>query len=97
LVPVVVTVGVGIFALGLLPRLTGLLAYGVLAWSFLISMVSSGLNINHWILDTSVLNQVVFAPAVSPNWVINSRLVIIAALLCVIGVVVFNRRDLKAE
>jgi ABC-2 type transport system permease protein len=97
LVPVLLTVGVGLFMLGLRPRLTSLAAYGVLAWSFLISMVSSGLNLNHWILDTSVLNHVVFAPAADPNWSTNLMLVTITAVLGLTGTILFNRRDLQAE
>ena len=97
LVPPIVTVGAGIFAIGIRPRLTSLLAYGVLSWSFLISMVSSGLNLNHWILDTSILNQVVFAPATNPRWGTNAILVIISLGLCIAGAIMFNRRDLAAE
>jgi ABC-2 type transport system permease protein len=97
LVPVIMTVGVGIFAMGVRPRLTSLLAYGVLAWSFLISMVSSGLNLNHWILDTSILNQVVFAPAANPRWGTNAVLVAISLALCAVGIILFNRRDLQPE
>jgi ABC-2 type transport system permease protein len=97
LVPAIVTVGVGIFAMGVQPRLTSLLAYGVLAWSFLISMVSSGLNLNHWILDTSILNQVVFAPAANPRWGTNAVLVAISLALCAVGIILFNRRDLQPE
>jgi ABC-2 type transport system permease protein len=97
LVPVAITVGAGVFALGVRPRLTSLLAYGVLAWSFLISMLSSGLNLNHWILDTSVLNHVVFAPAANPRWSTNIILTAIAVVLCAVGSLVFCRRDLQTE
>ncbi|HEY5152691.1 MAG TPA: hypothetical protein VII55_01830, partial [Candidatus Saccharimonadales bacterium] len=97
LVPVMVTVGAGVFAMGIRPRLTSLLAYGVLAWSFLISMVSSGISLNHWILDTSILNQVVFAPAVNPRWGTNAALVALSLVLCAAGAILFNRRDLAAE
>ncbi len=97
LVPAIITVGVGVFTFAVRPRLTSLLAYGVLSWSFLISMVSSGINLNHWILDTSILNQVVFAPAANPAWGTNAIIAAIAAVLCVLGAFIFNRRDLAAE
>ena len=97
LVPALLTVGVGIFGFGIRPRLTSILAYGVLAWSFLIEMVSSGLNINHWILDTSVLHQVVLAPAVNPKWAVDAIVVAIAIVLCVLGALRFNTRDLQGE
>jgi ABC-2 type transport system permease protein len=97
LVPVALTVGVGIFAFGVQPRLTSILAYGVLVWSFLISMVSSGLNLNHWVLDTSVLHQIVLAPSANPNWSIDLIIFIISVVLCMAGAIVFNRRDLASE
>ena len=96
-VPALVTVGAGVLAFGIRPRLTSLLAYGVFGWSFLLEMVSSGLNLNHWLLDTSVLHQIALAPAVSPRWSIDLILAVIAAVLGVIGAASFNQRDLQAE
>jgi ABC-2 type transport system permease protein len=97
LVPVSFTVGVGIFAFGIRPRATSLIAFSVLAWSFLIEMISSGINLNHWILDTSILNHIVFAPAASPRWSTDGLIIIIAIILCGIGAIIFNRRDLATE
>ena len=68
LVPAAITLGIGVLAFGFIPRMSAFFAYGVIVWSFLISILSSGISINHWILDTSVLNQIVLAPAVNPNW-----------------------------
>jgi ABC-2 type transport system permease protein len=95
--PVILLVGIGVCAMGSIPRLTGALTYGAIAWSFLIVMLSSGLNLNHWLLDTSILHQVALAPAADPNWVTNAVLVGIGAVLCAAGTIVFNRRDLQAE
>lgn len=95
--PAIFTLGVGIAALGLVPRLTTVIAYGVIAWSFLIEVVSSGLNLNHWILDTSILHHVPLAPAVSPNWWSALALAGLGTLLCVIGSMVFDKRDLQSE
>ena len=95
--PAVFTLGVGLLALGLVPRLTTVFSYGVIAWSFLIEMVSSGLNLSHWILDTSILYHVTLAPAVDPDWQANAILVAIGIVLSVIGAVCFSRRDLEAE
>jgi ABC-2 type transport system permease protein len=95
--PVILLVGIGVCAMGSIPRLTGALTYGAIAWSFLIVMLSSGLNLNHWLLDTSILHQVALAPAADPNWVTNTVLVGIGAMLCAAGTIFFNRRDLQAE
>lgn len=89
--------GVGIFTFGVLPRLTTVVTYGVIAWSFLIEMLSSGLNVNHWLLDTSVFNHIAFAPAADPKWTAAAILVILGTLLTVIGALAFNRRDLANE
>ncbi|HEV2403517.1 MAG TPA: ABC transporter permease subunit [Candidatus Saccharimonadales bacterium] len=97
LAPVLFTVGAGIFTLGIWPRLTSVAAYSVLGWSFLISMISSGVNLSHWILDTSVLHQIALAPAVSPNWTTDVVMVGLGLVLSVIGSMVFSARDLRTE
>ena len=95
--PVLFIFGVGIFTLGIRPRVTSFLAYGLIAWSFLVDMLSSGININHWILDTSILNHMAFAPAATPNWSVNIILAAIALVLGTAGIIGFNRRDLANE
>jgi ABC-2 type transport system permease protein len=97
LAPAVVTLGVGVLAYGFIPRLTSFFAYAVIGWSFLISLLSSGVHISHWILDTSVLNQIVLAPALNPNWAIDGILLLLGVILCVLGALRFNRRDLQSE
>ncbi len=95
--PVLFIFGVGIFTLGVRPRITSFLAYGLIAWSFLIDMLSSGININHWIIDTSILNHMAFAPAATPDWSVNIILAVIALILGLIGIIAFNQRDLANE
>jgi ABC-2 type transport system permease protein len=95
--PALFILGIGILALGIVPRLTTFIAYGVIAWSFLIQLLSSGTTFNHWLLDTSVLQHVSLAPAASPNWTeaaILSGLGLIAAL---IGAAFFRKRDLQTD
>lgn len=94
LVPAVFVIGVGGLALGLRPRLTSLVTYGVIAWSFLLEMVSSGINLNHLILDTSILHHIALAPAGNPNWAANAIIVAIGLTLGLIGAAGFNTRDL---
>lgn len=89
--------GIAICAVGLLPRLTSVIAYSVIAWSFLINIVGSGINLNHWLLDTGIFQHVALAPAVAPKWGTDARILIIGVVLALIGIVVFNRRDLQAE
>jgi ABC-2 type transport system permease protein len=95
--PALLVLGIGVFALGLIPHLSTVVAYGVIAWTFLIEMVSSGLNLNHWILDTSILHHVALAPAANPKWETDAILVGIGVILGIIGAAAFNRRDLEPE
>jgi ABC-2 type transport system permease protein len=95
--PVLFILGVGIFTFGIKPRLTSFLTYGLIAWSFMIDMLSSGINLNHWIVDTSILNHMAFAPAASPNWSVNLIMIGIALVLSAIGIIGFLKRDLAAE
>jgi ABC-2 type transport system permease protein len=95
--PAVFTLGLGIFALGFVPRLTTVLGYGVIAWSFLIQLVSSGLNLNHWLLDTSVFTHTALTPAASPRWGTGAVFLILGAILALIGAVRFSQRDLAGE
>jgi len=97
LAPAWFTLGVGLFALGVRPRLTSLVAYGVIGWSFLLSLVSSGVNLSHWLLDTSILHQVSLAPASPPDWQTNYIIMALALLLAITGIAVFKRRDLQLD
>lgn len=95
--PVLFAVGACVFALGFVPRLTHFVAYGLIGWSFLISIIASGTKLSHWILDTSVLHQTTLAPAVNPNWTVNAWMIVIGLVLCLLGMLRFNYRDLQSE
>jgi len=97
MVPALFIVAAGIVALGLWPRHTIVVAYAVLGWSFLVVMLSSGINVPVWIQDTSLLHHIVFAPAAPPDWGSDAVILAIAAALCAAGAVRFNRRDLQGE
>jgi ABC-2 type transport system permease protein len=95
--PAVLITGLGVFTLGVLPRATSLVVYAALAWSFLLDLLSSGINLNHWILDTSILQHMSLSPAANPNWTAIGYIVGLGAVLAVIGSVAFSNRDLEAE
>ena len=97
MVPALFVLAAGVFALGLWPRRTIIVAYAVIGWSFIIVMLSSGINLPGWIQDTSLLHHIVFAPAAPPDWGTNAVILGIAAVLCTVGAVLFNRRDLQGE
>ena len=89
--------GVGILALGYWPRLTTMAMYAVIAWSFLMEMIGSAINLNHYILDISILHHVALAPAVKPNWHTGTVLLGAALTMALLGILRFNSRDLQGE
>ncbi len=95
--PAVLTLGVAIAGFGFVPRLTMPAGYVVIAWSFLVQMVSSGINLNHWILDTSVLHHITLAPATSPNWTAVVVVSSVGVVALALGALRFRVRDLETE
>lgn len=95
--PVILLLGMVIFTFGVIPRLTTLVGYGAIAWSFLIQMIGSGLNLDHWLLDTSIFYHVALVPTQSINWGADALLIAIGVVLTLIGAIVFNNRDLVTE
>jgi ABC-2 type transport system permease protein len=97
LAPAYFTLGLGVLALGLVPRITTLVVYGVIAWSFLLQLLSSGINLNHWLLDTSIMQHVPLAPAASPDWRAAAILTGLGLLAAIVGAAIFRTRDLQTE
>lgn len=83
--------------MGIRPRWTSAVMYVVIGWSFLLEMIGPAINLNHWILDTSLLHHVAFSPAVDPRWSTAGILAGIGAAAAIIGAIVFNRRDLAGK
>jgi len=96
-IPALLAIGICVFCYGFFPRRTALVAYGIIAWSFLIDIVSSGINLNHYIMDTSVLSHISFAPATAPRWGTALNLIGVGVVLAILGAWRFNRRDLASE
>ena len=95
--PAVCIAGIGLAVLGVWPRRTAVVTYGVLAWSFLVELVGGVLNLDHWVLDTSVFHQMAPAPAVAPDWTSAAVLVGIGVAAAALGGVALARRDLVGE
>jgi ABC-2 type transport system permease protein len=95
--PALVVLGVGALVLGIQPRAGSIVAYAVVAWSFMAELIGSVVRANHWLLDTSVLFHMTPAPATRPDWtsaVVLSALGIAAAG---VGAALFARRDLVSS
>lgn len=92
--PGLVTLGIATCAHGLTPRLTAPVAYGGVAWGFLIEMVGSVVDLPSLLLDTSLLHHVAAAPLVSPRWDAAVVMSGIGVAATVAGALAFERRDL---
>lgn len=95
--PAVLIIGFAILGFGFLPRATAVVAYGLIAWSFLMELLGDGLKLNHWLLDTSILHQVPIAPAVSPDWTTSAIITGLGLAMAVVGSLRFSSRDLQTE
>jgi putative exporter of polyketide antibiotics len=95
--PAVLLAGVGLLVFGFAPRLLARVMYGIVGWSFLAQMLGSIGNLNHWILDTSLLHHIALAPATEPNWQVAYIYVVLGLAAGIVGVLRFNFRDLQNE
>lgn len=93
--PAMLVLGATIFVFGVLPRATAVLGYALLAWAFLLEMLGSAINFNHWLMDTSVLHHIALAPAATPHWRIVGTYLAIGLVLAMAGAWRFTRRDLQ--
>lgn len=93
--PAVLLLGLAIAVFGFRPRLTAVLAYGAIAWCFLLEMPGSAFSINHWIMDTSLLHHIAPAPATNPDWNTVFAYAGIGVVLALVGAWRFNGRDLE--
>jgi ABC-2 type transport system permease protein len=85
--------GFTIAIFGFAPRATTVIGQSLLSWSFLMELIGSTLKLNHWLLDTSFLHHMTFAPAAEPRWGQNALVAVIGLALIGVGIFAFNHRD----
>ena len=95
--PALCILGIGVLVLGIRPRAATSVAYGLLAWSLLVEVLSGTVSASHWLLDTSVFHEISAAPAVAPDWTSAAALTAVGALAATLGGLAFVRRDLAGE
>jgi ABC-2 type transport system permease protein len=93
--PAVLVFGIGLLCFGFVPRATSIAVYVVVAWSFLMQMIGSLINLNHWLLDTAVFRHIALAPTTDPNWRIVGVYGAIGVACALLGAWRFKRRDLE--
>ena len=91
--PALFVLGAGCLAYGAWPRLASPVAYGLVAWSFLIELLATVVT-NRWLLDTSVLHHIQPVPAAQPDWTTAAWLTGLGILAALTGTALFSRRDL---
>ena len=95
--PGLLLLGLAVLTFALAPRATGRVAYGLLAWSFLLEMLASAVDVPDLVRDTSLLHHVALAPAVAVSWGPVVLYLALAVLATAVGVRGFARRDLAGE
>jgi ABC-2 type transport system permease protein len=95
--PALCLMGLGVLALGVVPRAASGVVYALVGWSFLVEVVGGVVGSNRWLLDTSVFHQMAAAPAVAPDGVSAAALVGVGVAAALVGGVAFVRRDLVGE
>jgi ABC-2 type transport system permease protein len=95
--PVLLLLGIGVLALGVVPRLASGAVYAVLSWSFLVTLLGGAVRSNHWFLDTSLFHQMQPAPAVAPDWHSGFVMIALGATAAAVGAWWLRRRDLAGE
>jgi polyether ionophore transport system permease protein len=91
--PALFVLGAGCLAYGARPRLASPVAYGLVAWSFLIELLATVIT-SRWLLDTSVLHHIQPVPAAQPDWTTAAWLTGLGILTALTGTALFSRRDL---
>jgi ABC-2 type transport system permease protein len=95
--PALFVLGAGALTFGLRPRLTAMVTYGIVAWSFLIDLLGSLIKGSTWLRDTSLFSHITLAPAANPDWGANALIILIGLAAAGVGVAAFLRRDIESE
>lgn len=94
---IVLLIGIGVLAYGLLPRFAAIIMYAVIIWAFIVDVLKSLFTLNDWIDKTSLLHYVSFAPTKTPDWTQFAWLLGIGVVLTCVGIWFFTRRDIVSE
>ncbi len=95
-VPVaVLALGIGIAVLGLLPRLTAPVTYGLVLAAYLLDFVGGLLELPEWALELSPFRQLAAVPAQSIEVLPLVVMLAVGLAAAGIGTVTFRRRDLQ--
>lgn len=95
MVPAMLVIAGGTFALfGLVPRWS-LAIWGFYAWVMVAGMLASVLQLPDWTLDLSPFQHVPALPAASMSWMPVTVLLVVALGLVAVGLLALDRRDMS--
>jgi polyether ionophore transport system permease protein len=92
--PALLVLGAGTLVHGLVPRRAGAVAYGLVAWSFIVEMLGATGTGGRLLLDLSVFHHVAFVPAAPFRPSGAAALVCLGLAALAAGTAFFSRRDL---
>jgi len=95
--PALCVLGIGALALGLWPRASTVVVYGVVGWALLVEIIGGIGALSHWVFDTSVFHQMAPAPAVAPDWTTAAVMTAIGLACAAVGGVAFAARDVQGD
>ncbi len=84
-----------VFALGWAPRAVSLIGALPVVGGFIIWVLADTLNWPEWVRWLSPFTHLASVPAEEPNWAAQAGMLSVAALLIVLGLIGFARRDLR--
>jgi ABC-2 type transport system permease protein len=93
--PAAALAGLGVLLLGFVPRLVTVACWVIVAWAFMLDLLGAVIPVNHWLMDTSLLQHLAPAPAINPDWRVCVTYLAIGVVAAVAGGWRFTRRDLR--
>ncbi len=87
--------GLGVLLFGVLPRLTGPLAYGLVIGAYLLDFVGPLLDLPDALLDASPFRHLAEVPVADADLAAAASMMLLGGLAAALGTAAFRRRDLK--
>jgi polyether ionophore transport system permease protein len=89
--------GFGTLLYGILPRTAVIGMYVVVAWSFIIDIVGSVVELNDIVIKSSLLHYVSVSVAEAPDWGRFAWLALFGLAMATVGIFAFAKRDIIIE
>lgn len=91
------TLGVGGLVYSVFPRLAVAIIAIIIAWSYGLDIFKSVVDLPSWLEKTSLLHYVSASPLAGPNWTAVIVFSVTGIALALVGMAIFNKRDIISE